>query len=151
MKKIFLIMAVLSIAAVSHAENLDGSWMDTACYGCPGDTVITEVKASISAMKVAEDAIEADRTIENLQAGIDASLFSYLKAEHELEIGDIYLAKGDTANAKASYAKTLEYANTAVAVKDNGTKVSSGDSLADVSHTKGKKVLGWLSSTKRKI
>jgi hypothetical protein len=145
--KIMVAFLALSLVGIAHAENrVDGSWFDTACFGCEGDKVKGEVIDQQDAFDKADQEQEANHTVENIQAALDLALFSYDKAGYALEIGR--LESGEA--SQAAYKKAAEYAQAAIDIKDRGAKwkTRKGESVVAKSQRIGKK---WLAVAQKHI
>ena len=128
-------VGALCAEAPSYTPRVDGSWFDTDCYGCEGDSVIVEVRHQMVDFADADKAWEDDHSVDNLKDCVKLALFSFDKAGYLLELGR--LTKDSSYYQQAAYA-----ARAAIAMKPNDKFVNSkGENMPEKSHRIGKM---WL-------
>lgn len=140
MKILMLVMALIFAAPAVHGyeTRVDGSWFDSGCFGCPGDTVINEVIQQNAEYHEANDALVGNRSDENLKECLRLAPFSFLKAAHALELGDRARKAGDKVSAKEWYDKCLAFCATAKAMPLNEKfKGDAGNNIPKQSRKEG--------------
>ena len=87
---------------------------------------------------LAEAKLETDRSAVNLETALDLALFSYIKAGHALELGDLARQAGNKEDATKWYQATLKYCAAAKAMPDNvDFKSRKGKNVPKTSHAEG--------------
>lgn len=138
--KMLLATLFTMFSTLAIAQRMDGAWLDSGCYGCPGDPVRAEVKAAQVVYDEAVEALAADYSIENLLAAADTALFSHVKAGYLLEAGRLSIAKGETVQAKKFYEDALDAAESAIKIADNDNfKGRDGSNVPKKSQSEGRK------------
>lgn len=124
--------------AMAYDLRVDGSWLTSPCYGCDGDKVQSEVLQQQADLDDAEVLVEQERSAVNLERALKLSLWSYDKAGHALELGDMASHAGNVAKAKEWYAQAVTFGDAALAVPDNAKFVNrKGENVPDKSHRLG--------------
>ncbi len=134
--------ALCAEAAPAYTLRVDGAWFDTDCFGCPNDTVITEVIQQQADFDAAAQEDESNRTVDSLKLCVKLALFSYDKAGYFLELGRL---SGDP----SYFQKAADAANVAIAIPANPKwKNRKGENVPGKSHRLGAK---WLAVAQRHL